>query len=362
MTFLTHVVEHREAVRSEGAEVPERQLVIQGELAQRHRLFEQGAALPVQSPEQPVEHGDGADVVDPVLVVLETVAYVRGHLGRGARHRLRYGSDRGRGQPRLLLHGLRSERSRVLGDLGEADRVARDEVLVVGARLHDLVDEPPRESAVGAGTHGGVDVGAASDGREPRIHHHQSRAPSPCGGDVLGHVGMRIGWVRAPQDDAASVLEVGHRPRSVDQLVAHVAPDVAHGVVGEVVGAPEGVSEAARDGLLLAEADGLALPHADAARAVMVSDRGETSGDLVERLRERDLLPALVGPLEGREDTVWVIDHVHGRPGLRAQAAPVPQMVLVAEDVDDAAVLEMDVDTAAVVAHPAERPLDLRSL
>jgi hypothetical protein len=114
------------------------------------------------------------------------------------------------------------------------------------------------------------------------------------------------------------------------------------------------VDEAPRQRLLLAEADGLALPHAEAAETVLLADRHEARGDLVERLRQRDLLPAALHPLERREQAVRVIHHVDRGARLHAQTAAVPGVVLVGGDVDDAPVLQVHLDAAAVVAHAAE--------
>ena len=63
--------------------------------------------------------------------------------------------------------------------LAKPTDVAFDEVLVVGARFHDLMDQPPGEGAVGAGAQVGVEVGAPGDRREARVDDHERRALAP---------------------------------------------------------------------------------------------------------------------------------------------------------------------------------------
>ena len=119
MALLAHAVQNREALRADGFKLGQRPLLVQCQAIGKESLGQAVSALAVQGAQQGIQVGDGPDVVDPVLVVLQAVAHVVDHGWGGLGQR---GGDlahqRG-GHSRLALHVLRGEALRVGLHLGE---------------------------------------------------------------------------------------------------------------------------------------------------------------------------------------------------------------------------------------------------
>ncbi|MBA7667331.1 hypothetical protein ES703_75418 [subsurface metagenome] len=193
----------------------------------------------------------------------------------------------------------------------------------------------------------------AGNRRKPGVNNDQSCAPFPGTHNHLSHVGMGVGRVGAPQDDTAGVLIVGNWPTPLYEPVSEIAPVVALGIVGEVVGAAQRVHKAPGHVLRLSKAHGFALPDTDASCFILLLDLEQPGGDFIQSLFQSDLLPAAGGFLEGLQEPVRMVDHVDSGPGFYAQPPPVPQVFLVAVYIYDSAVFQVYVDRAAVVAHAA---------
>ena len=286
--------------------------------------------------------------------MVETVARALGHARGGiGQKRSDLPHDLG-GHAGLLLGSPGSERPRVLGRLLKPYGAPNDRRLVIGAGSDQLVDQSPGQGAVGPRPHPGMDGGASGDRRGARVDDDERRGSAARDGDGVRHVRLGSGRVRAPYDDAGASPVIGHGVRAHREAIAQVAGDGAHRVVRQVVRRAHSVREPAREALLLGEPDGLALPHAEASRPVAPLYRRRSLGDLIERVLQAHLDPAPPDALQRSSEAVRVMDHLHGGARLDAHPAAVIRVLPVATDVDHAAVSQVHLDTAAVVAHATQ--------
>ena len=248
-----------------------------------------------------------------------------------------------------------------VGELVPTLRERGDELMVDAARLAQQIQQAVQQSDVAARLDGQVEVGFRGGRVAPGIDHDHLGAALYAVEHAQVQDRMAVGHVGADDEEQVRPVHVligpGRPVRAERQLVARSRARHAQTRVGlDVVGADETLGEFVGE-ILRFERHLAGDVKAQRVRAVRVADRAEAAGGLGDGVVDGDsheIADALVVDI-GAVEPAGRLDGEGARRAFGAEAAEVGGVVLVAADLDDRVVLDVQLHTAAHAAIGADR-------